>query len=419
MTDGSEGKERAAAADDGRPRSVTAAVGLGWQMAELYSETQGPPIPDAELSRNLPGHSALGWAQLFHVRFGQVLGGIGCLTETIVASGLDPVGLTSRVGNALERLQEIRDAAESEGLPAAPATPDEFCPAVWDLHLALLATLTAADPRVGKAYGLGRALADLCLRPEASDRARFVADFEGRVSVVTGWLGDLKSVLPRHSGESVRRSLQLWETWLHETPDDDEVWSRPAPWQDPLHPRDTASLVTYTLVSQGTRWRAVLTGEKAATALLSSDDFIAAGGALLQRFRTLAWEFWRRNWPWASLASVALVGASVALILLLGRIGGAVTTLGIVASGVGIVWRATSSTLGRVVSRAEAPLWGAQLDLAVTKAVTILPNRSVSLTTPPRKRLFEAPSQPRVAITPAPPPKDETPPARRRFGSPN
>lgn len=371
-------------------------------MAELYSETQGPPIADAQPGRDLPGHSALGWAQLFHVRFGQVLAGIGCLNQTIVASGLSPAGANTRVKHALRRLKEIQDAAEPED--SAPATPEEFCPAVWELHLSLLATLTAADPRVGKAYGLGRALADLCLRPTASSKAELEKDFDGRAEVIKGWLTDLKSVLPAHSGEAVRHSMALWEAWLDDVSPGDAVWGMAAPWQDPLHPRDTASLVTYTLVSQGTRWRAILTGEKAATELLSSDDLIAAGGAMLQRFRSLMWLFWRKYWFSATLAAVVVVVAAGLLARELGRTGGTLTTLGLVASALGIGWKGTASTLGRVVAKAEAPLWGAQLDLAITKAVTVLPNRAVSLSTPTRKRVWGPPTQPTVSVSPPPPP---------------
>ena len=53
--------------------------------------------------------------------------------------------------------------------------PAERCQTVLNLHRELLSTLTAADYRLGTAYGLGRALADTCRSP--TDQASLAAEF--------------------------------------------------------------------------------------------------------------------------------------------------------------------------------------------------------------------------------------------------
>src|SRR5262249_56052230 len=50
--------------------------------------------------------------------------------------------------------------------PTPAATQQE---AVRKLHLELLESLTAADYRLGKAYGIGRSLADTCRNPASAE----------------------------------------------------------------------------------------------------------------------------------------------------------------------------------------------------------------------------------------------------------
>jgi hypothetical protein len=53
-----------------------------------------------------------------------------------------------------------------------PADSEAIRRAILDLHIALLVDLTAADYRLGKAYGLGRALADTGASLRGEDEAR-------------------------------------------------------------------------------------------------------------------------------------------------------------------------------------------------------------------------------------------------------
>ena len=81
--------------------------------------------------------------------------------------------------------------------------------------------MTAFDFTVGKAYGLGRALADTCCSAggDATDRQQALEHDLGefRALVLVGWLDDLKTVLPARSGQAVADSLQRWTRWAMAT----------------------------------------------------------------------------------------------------------------------------------------------------------------------------------------------------------
>jgi hypothetical protein len=352
-----------AGSDDMKPSPSTwIAAGLGWQMAELYAESAVPPGDGDEDPADLPGMSALSLEQLLELRLTQIKAGIARLTEVFTAANLDADSVLDRV----DAVQEVLGGAKA-------VRSSKLRPLIVELHVELFTCLTAARPRVGKAYGLGRALADLCLRPKTSEKAEFKRDFDGRVQTLTGWLKDLKSALPEHASEAIVSSLTLWGDWIDKTPADDRVWTADAPWQDPIHPSATTSIVTSALFAQGARWRAVLTGEKAATDLLTSSDLVAAGAALLQQFLALIGQFAARYWPIALVGVVAVVGIIVVVALLAHGLGAGLTALGAFAGALGLTWQGTRSTLGDVLTKAKEPLWGAQLDLAVTRALTQLP----------------------------------------------
>src|SRR4029453_13512495 len=74
--------------------------------------------------------------------------------------------------------------------------------------------LTAADFRLGKAYGLGRALAQTALLPDAKHPETFQQTFARfRLDNLLGWLADLRSAFPPHAAEAVSGSLQAWAAW--------------------------------------------------------------------------------------------------------------------------------------------------------------------------------------------------------------
>jgi len=127
------------------PTAVTSAVttsfAFGWQMARLYT---GPLSSAAEpqLEEDLPGLSDLPAAQLVKLGLAQADMALSRLKAFLEDA---PLPATDAV------------RAEAE---KSPPDRDEIRKAILDLHVAVLVQLTAADYRLGKAYGLGRALAD-------------------------------------------------------------------------------------------------------------------------------------------------------------------------------------------------------------------------------------------------------------------
>src|SRR5689334_19758983 len=354
---------------------VCVAAALGWQMAELYNEVR-PPRPWVEPlvdPPDLPGVSALGSRELLMMRVQQVRDGVARLRGTNAAQ------IDGSISTDVAAVSALIDQANN-GIPDGTAT------AVQELHGELLSRLTAVDARIGKAYGLGRALADISLRPKASTKAELISNFAGRSERIKGWLRDLKSSLPDHASEAIGLSLDQWRDWLDRTDDGAAIWTQPAGWNDPVHPEQTQSLVTFTLVAQGDRWRSLLTGEKDATDSLTADDYVVAGDALIQRLLNLIWQFMSRYWPVVLLILVVIAASVTVAILLSGGTAGVVAGLGALAGGLGITWKNAQSTLGSVFEKARGPLWGAQLDLAVARAITTLPgDQAVELHVPPSR----------------------------------
>ena len=144
-------------------QTVSAAFALGWQMSELQGEHSD--------GTQLPGLSKLGKDGQLTLTVTQVVAGVSVLKEPVAAAGLDPIDLTDLKG--LIQKQDDTDPVHS-------------------MHLHLLTELTAADPRLGKAYGLGRALADSCHEPASFDGLKKELN-PYRIANLLRWLDDWSS----------------------------------------------------------------------------------------------------------------------------------------------------------------------------------------------------------------------------------
>jgi hypothetical protein len=179
---------------------VSAAVALGWQVAKLYhSPVRKGPVTDPLQNGRLPGFS--GFSAATHSDW---LGEqIAMTAARLVAAPPQP--LLDAVDLVLECLKtENRDRDATLG-------------AVFTLHCRLLEALTVTDFRLGKAYGLGRALAETTLVPAvpadgAEGKFRELLG-AGRVSTVKDWLVELKTMLPDHAAYAVSRGLDDWRAW--------------------------------------------------------------------------------------------------------------------------------------------------------------------------------------------------------------
>ncbi|HEV3465238.1 MAG TPA: hypothetical protein VG846_14810, partial [Actinomycetota bacterium] len=174
----------------------------------------------------------LGWhvAQLFHSRVpGRVQGRQAGLDKLAGIGELHPLArarlLLAQVEVDLQRTWRLADRGQRPPDPgpvrslleAESRQPGQVRSAVAALHAALLEALTAADFRLGKAYGLGRALAETALLPDARDPQTFQRLIaRHRLSNLLEWLADLKSVFPPHAAEAVRGSLGAWAAWARD-----------------------------------------------------------------------------------------------------------------------------------------------------------------------------------------------------------
>src|SRR6185369_16795863 len=126
--------------------NVALAFSLGWQMAELGLP---PGAPDASGDDEAPGLGGLEADQRLAILIAQVQAGLNRLREPLQRAGCTPIEV---------------DAALRRG--------DADASAVRRLHAKILGELTAADFRLGKAFGLGAALAGLCRPPRMPAQIR-------------------------------------------------------------------------------------------------------------------------------------------------------------------------------------------------------------------------------------------------------
>lgn len=172
--------------------AVATAFALGWQMARLYTGPLGSST-ESELEDDLPGISQFPAASLVGLGLAQADVALGDLKEFLGDGAILPT----------------TDAVRAE-VAKEPHDSDAIRTAILALHVDVLIGLTAADFRLGKAYGLGRALADTT-GPAPGDDVQRKRALEHRLEphralVLVGWLDDLKTVLPAHSGPVFRGS---------------------------------------------------------------------------------------------------------------------------------------------------------------------------------------------------------------------
>jgi hypothetical protein len=355
----------------GRPDPlVSVAFALGWQMAEIYNADRPGDDADGDgdgdggaREHDLPGLSRLRRDEWEEIGLYQVQAGITKLYEAIWRAGL-------MVPDAQLFADRIRLLVE-----------DERRQAIHEFHVRLLSTFTAADHRLGKAYGLGRALADTTRDP---DRWREQLR-EGRVDTLAVWTRDLATALPPHAGHAVARSLQAWGAWAEHAPELDPPTSRQ-------------------LSAQGRLWRSLLSGEKRATDMLNMTSYLSAAEHMLQASRQLAAKF-ARKYTLVLIGLVLVLMAAVAVMFIFGGAPAIVTGGSAILGAVGLTWKGTGTSLGKAAAGVEAPLWGASIDKVVSERIT--PQHILAAFIPPAAEQVDEPSlvaakkDPRATTSPA------------------
>jgi hypothetical protein len=236
------------------------------------------------------------------------------------------------------KLDSSADAATvADKLTAGSAAQEEAL--VWQPKLA--AALVGADIRFAKAYGVGRhinALAngEATLKPSTP-----------LVNETISALDDLSTALPPHAARGVANSIRRWQASTINPPDG-------------------------TLASQCELWRVILTGEKKATELLEPENYLDAGERLAVKLRATATSVLKQYLVWVVLIGVLFVAGICALIFAPKHPGTTAAGLSGVLAALGLTWKGIGGTLGKLAAKLETPLWGAEVDGAVTDAVTLI-----------------------------------------------
>lgn len=334
---------------------VSAAFALGWQMSELYRPDAGRK-PAAAAHDDLPGISRLDDDQRAEIALEQLDAGLEKLADRLAAAGVDKPS-----------------TADLRTCIAKPTDLTQRRQIVLGLHVALLGSLTAADFRFGKAYGLGRALADTCRSPVSG--ATLLAEFRPhRIAQLRAWLDDLASALPPHAAHSVGESLSRWSQALAPTPavlptPGGQGQAHTTPMSQPVDPEEALRA----LRRQGQLWRSLLSGEKSGSDMLAVPNYLDAAAALFKTNGRVVWRFVRHFW-WVLALSFVLFVFGIALIVLSNSSGAVVAGAASIAASFGLTWRSAGTMIGNVSAKVEQHLWGAEVDHAVTDAITLLPN---------------------------------------------
>jgi hypothetical protein len=321
-------------------QGVCAAVALGWQMAQLFhSSVCTGAAEDPIRGDHLPGRSGFREASKSKWLGEQIQSQV-----TTLLPQASPAVLAA-MANVLTALDD------------PDRTPDATLDAIFTLHCRLLEALTVADYRLGKGYGLGRAMAETALLPatagtdaEAEQSLRSLLS-SGRLVPIRDWLADLKTLLPDHAAYAVSRSLHDWDQWAT-TPPAAQEWAA------------ARSAVQV----QGRIWRQLLTGEKAAQDILKLSDYHAAAVRVARRVIT---KFW-----WCIIVAVALIGAVIFAGTYLHNISPSLQLVGDiawVAGALGITLKGTGALLGIGLKDVEGWVWRLELDGSIATAATCLP----------------------------------------------
>lgn len=343
----------------GATSAVPTAVALGWQMSTLYAMASGgaPRVAHPRPKRaGLPGLVSLGVGERFDLLVRQITAKARGLRDLYAAAGFDPAELdafSTRVYALIGRWPEPPSAPGAETDPPVPVTIE-----LDQADAGLRVALDIASARLGRAYGLGVELAEMCRSRAEAHEETFREQFVVGSGAVQDALADLASALPAHAARGVGLSLAQWSLWAQNP----RLSGDPVAW-----PNEAVALA---LCRQGDVWRSVLTGEKAGRDMLTATGYLHAVRCLFVRaVKTIRPRMWI-----ALTLSAAAVALGIYFVITAPSAWKAVS--GVVLSILG-TFGITVASLKRAVSgigeQVGASMLGAELDLAIADAITVVP----------------------------------------------
>jgi hypothetical protein len=315
-----------------------AAFQAGWLMAQLY----GPVLDGEESSAgHLPSVSELPEADRADLSLREL--------EVVLCACAAGVGYPPD----LAAVKNVRRTGEWHA---------GFRDSLMSLHRLLIVELTVGDPRLGRAFCLGRSLSDTAWLP--ADLATFTKQLNPyRVAELDGWLAELPELLGQDAVTAVRGSLRTWSAWAASP----FTGRRKLDWA-----RDGES-VKLALRRQGAVWRDLLAGERDPASLLTAEAYIGATDIAVRRVGSLGRQVLARFWyaivPLLVMAG-GLIYLSVAYAAGTAKFWGVFAT---VVGGSGVLVQGVRQGVANVAQRSEVPLWQAERDDALRVGATRLP----------------------------------------------
>jgi hypothetical protein len=300
---------KAAVTESSGDPKVIAVVKLGWLMKELTSGWALNPLPAGLPPDGTESYQAQGLQ-------------LTTLLDLVKLPGANPDAATA-LADALKNgpAQDLAEALDPE----------------------VIIGLVGADARLPTAYALGGGLRAMTPDPRGGQDQAGAAP-EPTKSLVDA-LDSLSSHLPSHAARSVANSLS--------------EWSQSTDANKPALRNPQVNL-----------WRSVILGEKKGTELLEPGDYLAAAKQLeshyVRRAITSGW-----LWGFVLLSAVLFVGGIVVLFAANGHPGRVAAGASGVLAALGLTWKGIGGTLGKLVGKLEGPLWGAELDTAITDVITL------------------------------------------------
>ncbi|HEY7143324.1 MAG TPA: hypothetical protein VH637_03685 [Streptosporangiaceae bacterium] len=327
--------------------NVQRAFRLGWRFAQLYHEPHRATLEASartgKLPKHLPSLGELSAGNRTELILREIEHDITALKpELAAADDDDPASLDTM-------LKVMRGPIDSKGKKTQ----------VLLTFRRLRIEIGADDAHLSTAIDLGRMLADTVIL--ANSPGAYLTEFEtSRLQNAYEWLEDLHTSFPDHASDAVKGSLQYWQQWVANT--------------GGVAPAGQDQRVRRMLSLQGERWRRLLSGEILARDLLSADSYRKAASDYLGRIGRLVWSFVRRFW----LAVIIVLGGTGAIVwtIVAYAPGGAASVAALIATAagsLGVSWKTVGSTLGKVATQAEQPLWNAEVVEAIVVATFIPP----------------------------------------------
>lgn len=385
-------------AKEQKREQVQAAFALGWHMAELYHfEKVGsygvPPLaprqPHARRPHTLAPPPVAGEDQTSR------LAAIEAATKAMLNDSLPGLGslkaeerralLINQVKHDIDLVWKQTDpplAADLKAqVDAAAANQTGFGSDIEAIHKILLEGLTVSDFRIGKSYGLGRALAETAIIPCAvasargvdglsSDRDKGIAVktallgmFEGgRVFTIQGWLLDLRDWFDDHAADAVSTTLGGWAFWMFRPTMGD---SRLAfDWDD----RRTRLRVENALRRQGDMWRGLLTGEKSPMDIAGPTYYFAAMASVVRKVAGLAWSFLGTGIGLLLFLLLAVAGVALYISTTTKNSTGILSAVIALLTTLGVTTGSAGAAVQKAWGQAEGPLWDAEVSAAIANA---------------------------------------------------